>query len=83
VKRQVREVNHFPLVMRERMSGAIPVLPLYVFVVWRSKRLPLPSLFVFMHVTAINMSGIFLFLVEIHLKILSPIYIRFWNHLLT
>jgi len=37
VKRAGIDVDHFRPVQRLRMSGAIPILPLYVFMPWAKK----------------------------------------------
>jgi hypothetical protein len=37
VKRPRREVDHFPLVRRLKISGVIPLLPLYAFMAWTRK----------------------------------------------
>jgi hypothetical protein len=38
---EVKITTHLHLVLRLRMNGAIPLLPLYSFMVWTGKTLPL------------------------------------------
>jgi hypothetical protein len=60
---------HLHLVPRLRMSGAIPVLPLYAFMVWTGKTLP--SLYVFLlHV---------IWLTVIHIKMFLCLSVVGWD----
>jgi len=43
IERLGREVHHSPPVPRLRMSGAIPLLPLNVFMVWAGETYVCPS----------------------------------------